>query len=74
MAVKQGKRRITIVLSDELFEKIEKHCSESGISKSAYLSLLAAKDLEDTKKYLEEFKNELEGLIARLYLNEEKQE
>lgn len=67
MAVKEGKKRIQVAISEELYERIDKHCKTAGITKSAYLSLLAAKDLEDTKKYLQEFKGELEKVISKLY-------
>ncbi len=66
MAVRDGKKRFQVTFSEELHEKMESYCKEAGISKSAYLSLLAAKDLEDTDKFLVSFKNELQEVIAKL--------
>lgn len=71
MAIKDGKRRIQITFSQELYEKLDAYCSEAGISKSAYLSLLAAKDLEDTDKFLVDFRNELQEVISKLNISEE---
>lgn len=71
MAVKDGKVRVQISFGRDLYEKIESHCKEAGISKSAYLSLLAAKDLEDTGKFLVDFRNELQEVISKLNIPEE---
>ncbi len=71
MAVSEGKRRFQVTFSDELTEKMDAYCKEAGISKSAYLSLLAAKDLEETDKFLVEFRNELQEVITRLNVGDE---
>lgn len=70
MADKDAKIRVQISFGRDLFEKIQSHCEEAGISKSAYLSLLAAKDLENTDKYLVDFRNELQEVITRLNISE----
>lgn len=66
MTVPAGKTRFQVTFSDELAEKVENYCFEAGITKSAYLSLLAARDLEDTDRYLSMFKQELSEVIQRL--------
>lgn len=71
MAIKDGKRRFQITFSEELHDKLEAYCREAGISKSAYLSLLAARDLEDTDKFLVDFRNELQEVISKLNISEE---
>lgn len=71
MAISNGKRRFQVTFSSDLHDKLEAYCQEAGISKSAYLSLLAAKDLEDTDKFLVEFKNELQEVISKLNIAEE---
>ena len=70
MAVSEGKRRFQVTVSEELYEKLDAYCRESGISKSAYLALLAAKDLEDTDRFLVEFRNEIQEVISRLNIEE----
>lgn len=66
MAVNDNKTRIQISIANELLEKINAYCVVAGISKSAYLSMLAARDLDDTERYLNEFKKELEGVVRKL--------
>lgn len=70
MAVADGKIRFQVTFSEELHEKLESYCREAGISKSAYLSLLAAKDLEDSDKFLVDFRNELQEVISKLNISE----
>lgn len=70
MAISKGKHRFQVTVSDELYEKLESYCREAGISKSAYLALLAARDLEETDKFIVDFKNELQEVIARLNISE----
>ena len=60
------KKRVQLSFSPELLEKVNQYCAESGISKSAYFSLLAAKDLEGTEQFLNEFKADLQGMLDRL--------
>lgn len=71
MAIGEGKVRFQVTFSDELNEKMEAYCKDSGISKSAYLSLLAARDLEATDKFILEFRNELQEVISRLNISDE---
>ena len=70
MAISDDKVRFQVTFSRELNDKLESYCKESGISKSAYLSLLAAKDLENTDKFLVEFRNELQEVISKLNIEE----
>lgn len=70
MAIGDGKRRFQVTFSDDLHDKMERYCNEAGISKSAYLSLLAAKDLEDTDKFIVDFRNELQEVISKLNISE----
>lgn len=71
MAIKMTKRRFQVSFAEDLYEKVDKYCDEAGISKSAYLSLLAAKDLEDTEKFLVDFRNELQEVIKKLNIEGE---
>lgn len=73
MAINDGKRRFQVTFSDELYAKVDAYCNEAGITKSAYLSLLAAKDLEDSERFLVEFKNELQEVISKLAIESSKE-
>lgn len=60
------KKRVQLSFSPELLDKVNHYCAESGISKSSYFSLLAAKDLEDTEQFLNDFKADLQAMLDRL--------
>lgn len=71
MAVSADKTRFQVTISNDLAAKIDAYCKEAGISRSAYLSLLAAKDLEDSERFLAEFKKEINDLVKRLNMDDE---
>lgn len=45
MAVKETKTRVMVSIPNDLLEKIDAFCAESGSSRSSYLSGLASNDL-----------------------------
>lgn len=65
-AVKMAGKRVLLTIDEGLLEKIENACKASGISKSAYFSSLAAKDLTDTKEFLESFKVLLDEALEKV--------
>jgi len=59
-----AKKRVMITMEESLLERLDAACSSQGISKSAYLSTLVAKDLEDSQKVLEQFKELIEQAVS----------
>ena len=59
-------KRVLLTIDEDLLEKIETACKSQGISKSAYLSSLAAKDLTDTKEFLETFRVLLDEALEKV--------
>lgn len=54
-----AKKRVMLTMDEDLLERIEKACASQGVTKSAYISMVVAKDLDDTTKLMELFKDEL---------------
>lgn len=59
-----AKKRVMLTMDEGLLERIEKACSSQGITKSAYISTVVAKDLGDTERVLYEFKQILEKMVS----------
>lgn len=57
-----AKKRIMITMEEDLIERLDKACSSQGVTKSAYISMVVAKDLGDSEKVLSEFKKLLEKM------------
>ena len=53
MAVKNGKTRVQITLSDNLAEKLEKLCERTGMTKSSFVSYTVAMALDSYDGMLE---------------------
>lgn len=51
-----AKKRVMLTLDEELLERIEAACKKLGVSKSAYVSTVVAKDMADSKQVIEEFR------------------
>lgn len=45
MAISEGKTRFQVTFGDELLEKMDRYCKQTGLSRSAYLASLAAQSL-----------------------------
>lgn len=48
MAVKEGRKRIQITLSEKTLEKLDEFCEESGMAKNAFLEYIIASALNET--------------------------
>ena len=59
-------KRVLITIDEALLEKMETACKSQGISKSAYVSTLVAKDLTDTKEFLERFQTLLDEALEKV--------
>ena len=70
MAVSDDKVRVQIAFPRALLEKMDAYCKESGLSRTSYVSLLVSKDLENTDKFVVEFKKQLEGIIEKMSIEE----
>lgn len=55
-----AKKRVMITVDEGLLERLEVACKSQGVSKSAYISTLVAKDVGDSEKFLNEFKQLLD--------------
>lgn len=66
MAVRDDKKRVQIAFPVSLLEKMDAYCNEAGMSRSAYVSMLVSKDLDDTDKFVVEFKKQLEEIIEKM--------
>ena len=53
MAVKKGKTRVQITLSDNLAEKLEELCERTGMTKSSFVSYTVAMALDSYDGMLE---------------------
>lgn len=71
MAVLDDKQRVQITFPKPLIEKMDAYCRESGLSRSGYVSMLVSKDLDDTDKFVVEFKKQLEQLIEKIGIEEQ---
>lgn len=49
-----------ITVDEDLLERMEVACKSQGISKSAYISTLVSRDIDDSTKFLAEFRNLLD--------------
>lgn len=58
-----AKKRVMLTMDEELLERLEVACKSQGITKSAYVSMVVAKDLKDTEKVIAEFKKQLEKMV-----------
>ena len=45
-----AKKRLTISLSEEVFQKLEKQAEKAGLNKSAFITVLIQNALTKTKK------------------------
>ena len=70
MAVMDGKKRVQIAFPTPLIEKMDSYCREAGLSRSSYVSMLVSKDLDDTDKFVVEFKKQLEDIIEKMGIEE----
>lgn len=70
MAVSEDKTRVQIAFPKALLEKMDAYCREAGLSRTSYVSMLVAKDLDDTDKFVVEFKKQLEGIIEKIGIEE----
>ena len=59
-----AKKRVMISMDESMLEKLDAVCASQGISKSAYISTLVAKDIVDTQKVLEQFKELIEQAVT----------
>lgn len=59
-----AKKRVMITMDESLLHKLDDVCSSQGITKSAYISTLVAKDLDDSQKVLEHFKELIEQAVS----------
>lgn len=50
-----AKKRVMLSLDETLLERMDQACDAQGISKSAYVSMLVSKDLQDTQALIKEF-------------------
>lgn len=64
--VADEKRRVQISFPVALLEKMDGYCAEAGMTRSAYVSMLVSKDLDNTDKFVVEFKKQLEELIEKI--------
>lgn len=71
MAVMDDKQRVQITFPKTLLEKMDTYCREAGLTRSGYVSMLVSKDLDDTEKFVVEFKKQLEDLIEKIGIDEE---
>lgn len=55
-----AKKRVMITVDEDLLERMEAACKSQGVSKSAYISTLVSRDIDDSKKFLNDFKTLLE--------------
>ena len=70
MAISEDKMRVQIAFPKALVEKMDAYCKEAGITRSSYVSLLVSKDLDDTGKFVVEFKKQLGEIIERIGIEE----
>lgn len=59
-----AKKRVMISMDESMLEKLDAVSASQGISKSAYISTLVAKDIGDTQKVLEQFKELIEQAVT----------
>ena len=70
MAVSEDKTRVQIAFPKPLLAKMDAYCQEAGLSRTSYVSMLVAKDLDDTDKFVVEFKKQLEDIIEKMGIEE----
>ena len=58
-----AKKRVMLTMDEDLLERVDKACESQGITKSAYISMVVAKDLQDTEKLLAEFRRQLDKVV-----------
>lgn len=58
-----AKKRVMISIDEGLLEKMERLCESQGVSKSAYISMVVAKDIGDTERVMVEFKKVLDRML-----------
>lgn len=58
-----AKKRFMISMDEALLQKMEKACESQGVSKSAYISMVVAKDIGDTEKLMFEFRKVLGQMV-----------
>ena len=58
-----AKKRVMLTMDEDLLERVDRACESQGITKSAYISMVVAKDLQDTEKLLAEFRRQLDKVV-----------
>lgn len=65
MATKTGRTRIAITISNNVLEKLDKYCEQSGLSRSAVISDIVGTNLGVYERVTSTFERELaNALIA----------
>ena len=60
-----GKTRLQISLSNELLEKMDAYCKRLGVSRSNYVSMLVAQNLDTMSRMMELMPEALNELVQK---------
>lgn len=50
MAIAEGKKRVQVTFGDEVLEKLDAFCKETGMTRSSYITYIVATSLQQYEK------------------------